>query len=100
MASYVQGTPCSQYNKCLRCDNVVLAVHHLPQIFAMQRDYKARLENTQIIDTPYGHILRENLELMNQITAPNLSNFSPLELENARIASEYIENTVLIDGVI
>ena len=36
----------------------------------MQRDYKARLENTQIIDTPYGHILRENLELMNQITAP------------------------------
>lgn len=66
----------------------------------MQRDYKARLENTQIIDTPYGHILRENLELMNQITAPNLSNFSPLELENARIASEYIENTVLIDGVI
>ncbi|WKT72884.1 MULTISPECIES: site-specific integrase [Acinetobacter] len=100
LASYIQGTPCSQYNKCLRCDNVVLAVHHLPQIFAMQRDYKARLENTQIIDTPYGHILRENLELMNQITAPNLSNFSPLELENARIASEYIENTVLIDGVI
>lgn len=100
LATYVPGTPCSQYNKCLRCDNVVISAHHLPQLFAMQRDYKALLENTLIMETPYGHLIQENLELLNQIIDPNQSDFSKLELENAKIASEYIEDTLLIDGVI
>ncbi|WP_326519232.1 tyrosine-type recombinase/integrase [Acinetobacter sp. CAAS 2-6] len=100
LASYVQGTPCSQYNKCLHCDNVVISVMHLPQIFAMHRDYKFLLENTRVMDTPYGHIIRDNLELINEIIVPELSDFSIPELEHGRIASEYIDTTILIDGAV
>ena len=52
------------------------------------------------MDTPYGHVISENLELIKSITEPELSNFSLEELENGRRLAEYIETTTLVDGVI
>ena len=100
MSSYIPGTPCSQYNKCLGCDNVIITTKNLPQIFAMQRDYTLLIEHTRVMDTPYGHIIQENIELIKSITDPKLSNFSAAELQDGRRLAEYIETTILIDGVI
>lgn len=100
LASYVSGTPCSQYNKCLGCENVILTTNNLPEIFAMQRDYTRLTEHTRVMDTPYGHVIRENLELISNITDPKLSDFSLEELETGRRLAEYIETTILVDGVI
>ncbi|MEN8358394.1 site-specific integrase [Acinetobacter towneri] len=100
LASYVSGTPCSQYNKCLGCENVIITTNNLPEIFAMQRDYTLLTEHTRVMDTPYGHVIRENLELISNITDPKLSDFSLEELETGRRLAEYIETTILVDGAI
>ncbi|WP_313631388.1 tyrosine-type recombinase/integrase [Psychrobacter sp.] len=100
LSSYIPGTPCSQYNKCLGCDNVIITAKNLPEIFAMKRDYTLLKEHSRVMDTPYGHVVSENLELIKGITEPELSNFSLEELENGRRLAEYIETTTLVDGVI
>ena len=100
LSSYIPGTPCSQYNKCLGCDNVIITAKNLPEIFAMKRDYTLLTEHSRVMDTPYGHVISENLELIKGITEPELSNFSLEELENGRRLAEYIETTTLVDGVI
>ena len=100
LSSYIPGTPCSQYNKCLGCDNVIITAKNLPEIFAMKRDYTLLKEHSRVMDTPYGHVISENLELIKGITEPELSNFSLEELENGRRLAEYIETTTLVDGVI
>ena len=100
LSSYVPGTPCSQYNKCLGCDNVIITAKNLPEIFAMKRDYTLLVEHTRVMDTPYGHVVSENMELIKGITDPEFSDFSLEDLENGQRLAEYIETTTLVDGVI
>lgn len=100
LSSYTPGTPCSQYNKCLSCDNVVITAKNLSEIFAMKRDYTHLIEHTRVMDTPYGHVVRENLELIKGIIDPELSDFSTEELKNGQRLAEYIEDTILVDGVV
>jgi len=100
LSSYIPGTPCSQYNKCLGCDNVIITAKNLPEIFAMKRDYTLLTEHTRVMDTPYGHVISENIELIRGIIDPELSAFSSEELENGRRLAEYIETTTLIDGAV
>lgn len=100
LSSYIPGTPCSQYNKCLGCDNVIITTKNLPEIFAMKRDYTLLTEHTRVMDTPYGHIVQENIELIKSITDPKLSNFSAEELQDGQRLAEYIETTILIDGAV
>lgn len=100
LSSYVHGTPCSQYNKCLSCDNVIITAKNLPEIFAMKRDYTNLINNTHIMDTPYGHIVKENMTLLEGILDPEFSDFSQDELEQGERLSEYIDITTIIDGVI
>lgn len=100
LSSYIPGTPCSQYNKCLGCDNVIITAKNLPEIFAMKRDYTLLTKHSRVMDTPYGHVISENLELIKGITDPELSDFSLEDLEDGQRLAEYIETTILVDGVI
>ncbi|KPB89052.1 site-specific integrase [Pseudomonas syringae group genomosp. 3] len=99
LASYVPGTPCAMYNKCLACDNSIITVSHLPQLFAMQRDYSRLVEVSRVMDTPYGFVVKENMALLKTMLHPETSDFSEGELKEAQRLSEYIETTILIDGV-
>ncbi len=100
LSSYMPGTPCSQYNKCLGCDNVIITAKNLPEIFAMKRDHTLLIEHTRAMDTPYGYVISENMELIKGITDPKLSDFSLEKLEIGQRLAEYIETTTLVDGVI
>jgi hypothetical protein len=99
LASYVPGTPCAMYNKCLACDNSIITVSHLPQLFAMYRDYSRLVEVSRVMDTPYGFVVKENMALLKTMLHPETSDFSEEELMEAQRLSEYIETTILIDGV-
>ena len=100
LPNYIPGTPCSSYNKCLSCENVIITKNHLPELFAMQRDYLALTSRERIMDTPYGHVISENLVLLNAILIPEESDFPVDVLELAQERSRFIETSVLIDGVI
>ena len=95
---YKKGQPCSQYNKCLSCDNVLLTKNNLPELFAMQRDYYILMQRNRILDTPYGFVIEENLSLLDEILSLDKSDFSSEELEEGQRLSTFIE-TGVIDGV-
>lgn len=92
---YVKGKPCSQYNKCLPCENVMLTEKHLPELFAMQRDYLASLENSTVVNTPYHVVVLENLSLLDDILNPETSEFEEEVLSQAKEDSLFIETTIL-----
>ena len=52
------------------------------------------------MDTPYGHVVKENLGLINSIIDPELSDFSITELQDGERLAEYIDTTMLVDGAI
>lgn len=94
-SNYVKGKPCSQYNKCLVCENVMLTERHLPELFAMQRDYLTSVENSSIVDTPYYIVVLENLSLLDDILNVETSEFDEEILRQAREDSLFIETTIL-----
>ncbi|MDP1595410.1 MAG: site-specific integrase [Methylotenera sp.] len=99
LKSYIPGTPCATYNKCLSCDNVIIVKEHLPVLFAMQRDYLDISVYKSVGDTPYGTVIQENLILLNEILNPEFSMFDKEALDEAKAKSYYIDSTVTIDGV-
>ncbi|MDY1047580.1 tyrosine-type recombinase/integrase [Pseudomonas coleopterorum] len=98
LSSYVPGSPCALYNRCLGCENVLLTASNLPELFAMERDYLTLKESSRIMDTPYGRVVRENLALLDGILHSK-SDFTPEELTEGRRLSEFVDTTVLVDGV-
>lgn len=95
---YVEGRPCSQYNKCLSCDNVLITRDHLPELFAMQRDYMQLMTLNRVMDTPYGLVIEENLSLLDEILSLKKSTFSEEELIEGERRSVFVETTIL-DGI-
>lgn len=95
---YVKGQPCSQYNKCLSCENVMITIDKLPQLFAMQRDYTLIMQRNRIMETPYGVVIEENLSILDEILNPKKSDFSIEDLEYSEKLSIF-EETAVIDEV-
>lgn len=88
---FKEGQACSQFNKCLSCENIMLSVMHLPILFALERHYIRLSEVNRVIDTPYGIVILENLAILEQILDPNESDFSSAELEFAKKQSFHID---------
>lgn len=82
--SYKKGQACSQYNKCLGCEHLLIAGIHLPTLFALQKHYIHLTEKNRVLDTPYGVIILENLSLLEQILDPTESEFTEEELSYAK----------------
>lgn len=99
LSSYIPGSPCSLYNKCLSCENAMITVAHLPQLFALYRDYSRLVEVSRVMDTPYGSVVLENMNILKGVLSPGSSDFSADELSEAKRLSDYISSTVLVDGV-
>ena len=92
---YVKGKPCSQYNKCLSCEHVMLTEKHLSELFAMQRDYLSSLESAAVVNTPYFLVVQENLSLLDDILNSETSEFEEDILMRAKEESLFIETTIL-----
>lgn len=95
---YKKGQPCSQYNKCLACENIMITVDKLPMLFAMRRDYMLLMQRNRIMETPYGIVIEENLSLLDEILNPKKSDFCEKDLKQAERLSLY-EETAIVDGV-
>lgn len=96
LKNYIPGKPCSTYNMCLSCPNVIITKTDLPKLFAMRRDYLIKIQNSRVLDTPFGHVIKSNLTLLNSILDPTMSEFGLEELDDAERLSLYVETTELI----
>lgn len=99
LRSYIPGKPCSLYNKCLACENNMITKSDLPVLFAMRRDYLHILHTNRVADTPYGYVVLENLNLLENILDSEISDFPKEELEEAERLSEYVDTNIAIEGV-
>lgn len=93
-----KGGACSNFNKCLACENVIITLSHLPDLFALFRDYKEAWANGKIAKTPHAPVIRGNIDILESILG-NGSEFSKEELNEAERLSRYVESTVVLDGV-
>lgn len=96
--SYKSGSACANFNKCLSCNNVIITKSHLPDLFALYRDYTQVNRNTRLMLTPHGKVIQDNIDILESILGER-SEFSATELEVAKRLSLNIESTILIDGV-
>ena len=75
---------------------MIITKTDLPKLFAMRRDYLIKIQNSRVIDTPFGHVIKSNLVLLNSILEPSMSEFGLEELDDAERLSLYVETTELI----
>jgi hypothetical protein len=73
----------------------MLTEKHIPELFAMQRDYLESLKNSDIKNTPYHIVVLENLSLLDEILNPQTSEFEKHILDKAKNDSIFIETTIL-----
>lgn len=92
------GGACSNFNKCLSCENVIITRSHLPDLFALLRDYQMAWQHGTVAATPYGTVIRENIDILESILGDE-SEFDKSELEEAERLARYIDSSVKIDGV-
>ncbi|KEX93224.1 hypothetical protein HA62_14840 [Pseudomonas putida] len=99
LPSYKKGSKCSLLNKCLSCSNSIITVSNLPDLFAMQWDYVSIMSTSNVAETPYGTVIRENLEVLNSILTPYEHGFTAEQLEEARRLAEHIVTNPMIEAV-
>ena len=99
LPSYKKGSACSLLNKCLSCRNSIVSASNLPELFAMRREYRSMIATSTVGQTPYGAIIKENLEVLDSILTPSEQGFSAEQLDDAERLSEHIITSPLVEGV-
>ena len=55
------------------------------------------METSLIAETPYGHVVQENLDVLESILTPSSRGFNAEQLANAERLSEYIITSTLVE---
>lgn len=69
--NYFEGQPCTYFNMCLQCKNVLITEMNLPKLVAYKNEINRALNNG-IDEMPrQGEIYKKNLAIIEQILTPN-----------------------------
>jgi integrase len=96
-----RGAPCSLFNMCLRCPNVLILEDHLPSLFALRRQYLTALEQG-LSATTHRTAVQQNLHVLNNLLDAEKSDWPEDVLLEAERRSEFVDTVadpVTIRGV-
>lgn len=84
------GAPCTLFNMCLRCPNVLILEEHLPHLFALRTQYFVAMEQG-LSATTHRAAVQQNIHILNHLLNPETSDWTDDVLANARRLSEFID---------
>ncbi|AWB33084.1 site-specific integrase [Orrella marina] len=90
---YVPGQACTRFNLCLFCRNVVVLKEHLPTLAAYRAQIMASQANN-VQNLPHAHIYNQTLSILDNLLDPNVSQFTPDEIEWAMNMATSIDMVV------
>lgn len=90
MSSYQQGSPCSQFNMCLLCPNVVVMKQHLPMLAA----YRTQIRSSDVSDVPLASHYDATLDVLEHIFDPQFGEFSPDDIKWAEEQARYLDMVI------
>jgi len=84
------GTPCTLFNMCLRCPNVLIMEEHLSHLFALRTQYMVATDQG-LSATTHRAAIQQNIHILNHLLNPETSDWPDDVLANAQRASEFID---------
>lgn len=84
------GKPCTLFNMCLKCPNVLIMEEHLPHLFALRAQYLVAMEQG-LSATPHRAAIQQNIHILNQLLNPKTSDWPITVLARAQRLSEFID---------
>lgn len=101
-AGIADGSPCTIFNMCLRCPNVLILREHLPNLYALRAQYLVAFEQG-VSSTPHRAALQQNLHVLNGLLDPETSDWEIedlLEAERASLNVNGVVDTIVLRSVI
>ncbi|SFP69006.1 Phage integrase family protein [Geopseudomonas sagittaria] len=90
------GSPCTYFNMCLKCPNVLIVQENLPQLFALRRQYMVAMDQG-LSATTHRSAIMQNIHVLNGLLDAKTSDWPDHVLAEAERRSEFID--VLVDPV-
>jgi hypothetical protein len=92
--NYFEGDPCTYFNMCLQCKNILITEMNLPKLAAYRNEIIRALKNG-IEDMPrQGELYKKNLAILDEIFTPNVV-FSEAILNKAIQIADDVEFDVI-----
>lgn len=84
------GSPCTLFNMCLRCPNVLVMEENLPVLFALRRQYLTALDRG-IAGTTNRAAILQNVQILNNLLDSEYSDWPQEVLAEAERRSEFVD---------
>lgn len=100
-AAIAAGSPCTLFNMCLRCPNVLIMEEHLPHLFALRTQYMVAMDQG-LSGTTHRAAVQQNIHILNHLLNPETSDWPDDVLASAQRESEFVDlgvDPVAIRGV-
>ncbi|BDT72749.1 hypothetical protein os4_22940 [Comamonadaceae bacterium OS-4] len=94
---FVQGQPCTRFNMCLFCHNVVVLRENLPTLFAYRSQILTAQDNN-VQNLPHAWLYNDSLNVIDALMNLDESPFSPEDINWAIELAETLD--VVIDPVL
>lgn len=90
------GSPCTYFNMCIKCHNVLIMEENLPLLFALRRQYLVAADQG-LLATSHRAAIMQSIYILDSLLDPEVSDWSGEVLAAAETKSIYFD--ALVDPV-
>lgn len=76
------GMPCTYFNMCIKCPNVLIMEEHLPLLFALRRQYLVSIDQG-LLATSHRAAIMQSIYILDSLLDPKVSDWGEVVLKKA-----------------